>query len=74
MRLPHRRKPFIIQQPNVKIDEETGELLPPVSADAPASEDEPDDELQTEMDAMKAFEPVTLAKLYEILGDELDLQ
>ena len=63
-----------IQQPNVKIDEETGELLPPVSADAPASEDEPDDELQTEMDAMKAFEPVTLAKLYEILGDELDLQ
>ena len=41
-----------IQQPNVKIDEETGELLPPVSADAPASEDEPDDELQTEMDAM----------------------
>ena len=63
-----------IQQPNVKIDEETGELLPPVSADAPASEDEPDDELQTEMDAMKAFEPVALAKLYEILGDELDLQ
>ena len=63
-----------IQQPNVKINAETGEPLPPVSADAPASEDEPDDELQTEMDAMKAFEPVTLAKLYEILGDELDLQ
>ena len=37
-------------------------------------DDEPDDELQTEIDAMKAFEPVALAKLYEILGDELDLQ
>lgn len=63
-----------IQQANVKIDEETGELLPPVSAGAPLSENEPDDELQTEIDAMKAFEPVALAKLYEILGDDLDLQ
>lgn len=63
-----------IQQPELKIDKETGELLPPVSADAPLSENEPDDELQTEIDAMKAFEPVALAKLYEILGDELDLQ
>ena len=63
-----------IQQPKVKIDAETGELLPTVSADAPLSENEPDDELQTEIDAMKAFEPVALAKLYEILGDELDLQ
>ena len=63
-----------IQQPELKIDKKTGELLPPVSADAPLSENEPDDELQTEIDAMKAFEPVALAKLYEILGDELDLQ
>ena len=63
-----------IQQPNVKINAETGEPLPPVSADAPLSENEPDDELQTEINAMKAFEPVALAKLYEIFGDELDLQ
>ena len=62
------------QQPNVKINAETGEPLPPVSADAPLSENEPDDELQTEINAMKAFEPVALAKLYEIFGDELDLQ
>ena len=41
---------------------------------APLSENEPDDELQTEINAMKAFEPVALAKLYEIFGDELDLQ
>ena len=63
-----------IQQPNVKINAETGEPPPPVSADAPLSENEPDDELQTEINAMKAFEPVALAKLYEIFGDELDLQ
>lgn len=69
-----------IQQPELKIDKKTGELLPPVSnGDMPHEpfgppDDEPEDELQTEMDAMKAFEPVALAKLYEILGDELDLQ
>ena len=69
-----------IQQPELKIDKETGELLPPVSnGDMPHEpsgppDDEPDDELQTEINAMKAFEPVALAKLYEIFGDELDLQ
>lgn len=69
-----------IQQPNVTIDKETGELLPPVSnGDTPQEpsdppDDESDDELQTEMDVMKAFEPDALAKLYEIFGDELDLQ
>lgn len=69
-----------IQQPELKIDKKTGELLPPVSnGDMPHApsgppDDEPEDDLQTEIDAMKAFDPVALAKLYEILGDELDLQ
>ena len=69
-----------IQQPELKIDKKTGELLPPVSnGDMPHEpssppDDEPDDELQTEIDAMKAFEPIALAKLYEIFSDELDLQ
>lgn len=69
-----------IQQPELKIDKKTGELLPPVSnGDMPHEpsgppDDEPEDDLQTEIDAMKAFDPVALAKLYEIFSDDLDLQ
>ncbi len=64
-----------IQQPEQPdFDTETGEVIPPIPADDTLSDDEPEDDLQNEIDAMKAFDPDALAKLYEIFGDELDLQ